>query len=57
MVQKIIDQNTYGYHMVMTVSKKHDLENPKVFVLVVCALLGILWKSYTICFLVKVVCI
>ena len=31
MVQKIIDQNTYGYHMIMTVSKKHDLENPKVF--------------------------
>ncbi len=31
MVQKIIDQNTYGYHMVMTVSNKHDLENPKVF--------------------------
>lgn len=31
MIQKIIDQNTYGYHMIMTVSKKHDLENPKVF--------------------------
>ena len=31
MVGKIIDQNTYGYPMVMTVSTKHDLENPKVF--------------------------
>jgi hypothetical protein len=31
MVEKIIDQNTYGYPMVMTVSTKHDLENPKVF--------------------------
>ena len=31
MVQKIIDQNTYGYPMIMTVSTKHDLENPKVF--------------------------
>lgn len=31
MIQKIIDQNVYGYHMIMTVSKKHDLENPKVF--------------------------
>lgn len=31
MVQKIIDQNTYGYPMVMTVSNQHDLENPKVF--------------------------
>lgn len=31
MVQKIIDQNIFGYHMIMTVSKKHDLENPKVF--------------------------
>jgi len=31
MVNKIIEQNTYGYPMVMTVSKKHDLENPKVF--------------------------
>lgn len=31
MVQKIIDQNTDGYHMVMTVSNKHKLENPKVF--------------------------
>jgi len=31
MVQKIIDQNTFGYPMIMTVSTKHDLENPKVF--------------------------
>lgn len=31
MVQKIIEQNTFGYPMIMTVSKKHDLENPKVF--------------------------
>jgi len=31
MVQQIIDQNTFGYPMVMTVSTKHDLENPKVF--------------------------
>jgi hypothetical protein len=31
MVQKIIEQNTYGYPMIMTVSRKHDLENPKVF--------------------------
>lgn len=31
MVQEIIKQNTYGYYMIMTVSKKHDLENPKVF--------------------------
>ena len=31
MVQKIIDQNTFGYPMVMTVSRKHELENPKVF--------------------------
>jgi len=31
MVNKIIEQNTYGYPMVMTVSTKHDLENPKVF--------------------------
>ena len=31
MVNKIIDQNTYGYPMVMTVSTKHKLENPKVF--------------------------
>ena len=31
MVNKIIDQNTFGYPMIMTVSLKHDLENPKVF--------------------------
>lgn len=31
MVEKIIEQNKYGYPMIMTVSKKHDLENPKVF--------------------------
>lgn len=31
MINKIIEQNTYGYPMIMTVSKKHDLENPKVF--------------------------
>jgi len=31
MVEKIIEQNTFGYPMVMTVSNKHDLENPKVF--------------------------
>jgi hypothetical protein len=31
MVKQIIDQNTFGYPMVMTVSCKHDLENPKVF--------------------------
>lgn len=31
MIEKIIEQNTYGYPMVMTVSNKHDLENPKVF--------------------------
>ena len=31
MVGKIIEQNTYGYPMVMTVSTKHDLECPKVF--------------------------
>jgi hypothetical protein len=31
MVNKIIEQNTFGYPMVMTVSTKHDLENPKVF--------------------------
>jgi len=31
MVQKIIDQNTYGYPMVMTVSTKHPLERPDVF--------------------------
>lgn len=31
MVEKIIEQNTFGYPMIMTVSMKHDLENPKVF--------------------------
>jgi hypothetical protein len=31
MVAKIIEQNTFGYPMFMTVSTKHDLENPKVF--------------------------
>ena len=31
MVNKIIEQNTYGYPMVMTVSTKHPLECPKVF--------------------------
>jgi len=31
MVNAIIEQNTFGYPMVMTVSQKHDLENPKVF--------------------------
>ena len=31
MVSKIIEQNTYGYPMVMTVSTKHKLENLKVF--------------------------
>jgi hypothetical protein len=31
MIDKIIEQNTFGYPMIMTVSKKHDLENPKVF--------------------------
>jgi hypothetical protein len=31
MVQKIIDQNTYSYPMIMTVSTKHPLECPKVF--------------------------
>lgn len=31
MVQQIINQNSFGYPMVMTVSTKHDLENPKVF--------------------------
>lgn len=31
MVNKIIDLNIYGYPMVMTVSRKHDLECPKVF--------------------------
>jgi len=31
MVKKIIEQNTYGYPMIMSVSTKHDLECPKVF--------------------------
>lgn len=31
MVQQIIDQNTFGYPMVMTVSTKHPLERPDVF--------------------------
>ena len=31
MVQKIIDNNTYDYPMVMTVSRKHYLEKPSVF--------------------------
>ena len=31
MVTKIIEQNSYGYPMIMTVSTKHDLECPKVF--------------------------
>ena len=30
MLQQIIDQNTFGYPMIMTVSTKHDLECPKV---------------------------
>lgn len=31
MVNKIIEKNTFGYPMLMTVSKKHDLEKPSVF--------------------------
>ena len=31
MVDKIIEQNTFGYPMIMTVSTKHPLECPKVF--------------------------
>ena len=31
MVEKIIEHNTYGYPMIMTVSTKHDLECPSVF--------------------------
>ena len=31
MIAEIIKQNIFGYPMIMTVSKKHDLENPKVF--------------------------
>ena len=31
MINKIIEQNTFGYPMIMTVSTKHDLERPDVF--------------------------
>lgn len=31
MVKKIIEQNTFGYPMIMTVSTQHDLERPDVF--------------------------
>lgn len=31
MIEKIIEQNTFGYPMIMTVSAKHDLERPDVF--------------------------
>lgn len=31
MVAKIIEGNKFGYPMIMTVSKKHDLEKPSVF--------------------------
>lgn len=31
MIDLIIQKNTFGYPMIMTVSAKHDLENPKVF--------------------------
>ena len=31
MINKIIEQNVYGYPMIMTVSTKHDLECPSVF--------------------------
>lgn len=31
MVQAIIENNVYGYPMIMTVSTKHDLERPSVF--------------------------
>lgn len=31
MIDKIITGNTYGYPMIMTVSRKHDLEKPSVF--------------------------
>ena len=31
MVKKIIEQNEHSYPMIMTVSKKHDLEKPSVF--------------------------
>jgi len=39
MLLKIIEQNTYGYPMIMTVSTKHDLECPKV-------LEGVGFKTY-----------
>lgn len=31
MIEKIIEKNTFGYPMIMTVSTKHDLERPDVF--------------------------
>jgi hypothetical protein len=31
MIEEIIKRNTYGYKMIMTVSRKHDLEKPSVF--------------------------
>lgn len=31
MIEKIIEKNTFGYPMIMTVSRKHDLERPDVF--------------------------
>ena len=31
MIDKIIKGNTFGYKMIMTVSRKHDLERPDVF--------------------------
>ena len=31
MIEKIIEKNTFGYPMIMTVSRKHDLEKPSVF--------------------------
>jgi hypothetical protein len=31
MVNKIIELNTYSYPMIITVNKKHELENPKLF--------------------------
>lgn len=31
MIEKIIEQNIFGYPMIMTVSTKHDLECPQVF--------------------------
>jgi hypothetical protein len=30
-IEKIIEKNTFGYPMIMTVSRKHDLERPDVF--------------------------